>query len=198
MHFKHRSELLPAGVDSEERLRDVVAHARMEEIDRRLQTAKGSPRLASWLRDRRQSILSAQISGNVSVSGSLYANKVYIPVQEFPDNNFVGLIIGPKGSTLKQLERITRSRIYVRGSYKDRYTEPLHCYITAETQENLQRATAVIENLVEESVFSGDGSRFRTAQMQAMNRLRTQAARALTDWEKFYRWWYFHNRLQTK
>lgn len=200
MQFTYPDEVaLPRGVEDEDKLRDLIASYRIEEIDRRLQTAilKGDKDMISWLRSRKQQILSSRIRGNVSIAGNLYTNKVYIPVEEFPEHNFVGLIIGPKGSTQKQLERITRARIYIRGSYKDNYVEPLHCYITAETQENLQRATAVIENLIEDFIFCGDGSRLKMVQLQAIRRSRNKSA-ALTDWDKFYHWWYFHNKVRKK
>lgn len=198
MQFRSPDDIvLPKGIESEEKLRKLVINARMEELDRRLLTATSehNQELISWLKGRKHHILSSRISGNVSILGNLYTNKVYIPVQEFPENNFVGLIIGPKGSTLKQLERITRSRIYVRGSYKDIHTEPLHCYITAETQENLQNATAVVENLIEDSVFSGDESKLKMSQLQEMRNSREEVNKTLTDWEKFYYWWYFYNKV---
>lgn len=201
MQFRHPSEVaLPEGVKTEDKLKELVTNARIQEIDRRLQlaTSKSNGELISWLKARKQQILSLQISGNVSIVGALYTNKVYIPVQEFPDTNFVGLVIGPKGSTLKQLERITRARIYVRGSYKDRYTEPLHCYITAESQESLQSATAVIENLIEDSIFCGDDNKLKESQLQAIRGDREETAGALSDWEKFYHWWYFYNRIQNE
>ncbi len=33
------------------------------------------------------------------------SEKVWIPVDEYPAINFVGLLIGPRGNTLKALER---------------------------------------------------------------------------------------------
>lgn len=188
---------LPKGVGSSEELRSLMNTVRTQEIDRRLHAAaaSGNPRLAAWLRARKQLLLGRQVPGNVSISGGLYTNKVYIPVQEFPESNFAGLIIGPKGATQKQLERITRARIYVRGSYKDRYAEPLHCYITAETQEGLRSASAVIENLIEEAVFFGEHTKLRMSQLRAMKG-DMPSSKGLTDWEKFYYWWYFHTKVQ--
>ncbi|CAD25145.1 hypothetical protein [Encephalitozoon cuniculi GB-M1] len=190
---------LPEGVESKSELRNLLSAARTEEIGRRLQSAIacGNHRLALWLKNRKQQILGRQVLGNVSISGSVYTNKIYIPVQEFPESNFVGLIIGPRGSTQKQLERITRARIYIRGSYKDKHVEPLHCYISAETQESLKNASAVIENLIEDSVLFGD-CRLRMSQLQAIRECRRNPNGPLTDWERFYYWWYFHNRIQRK
>jgi len=41
--------------------------------------------------------------------------KVYVPVKELPDFNFVGRILGPRGMTAKQLEHETGCKIMVRG-----------------------------------------------------------------------------------
>ncbi|CAD5209207.1 unnamed protein product [Bursaphelenchus xylophilus] len=51
--------------------------------------------------------------------------KVYIPVDEYPDFNFVGRILGPRGMTAKQLEQETGCKIMIRGkgSVRDRNRE---------------------------------------------------------------------------
>ncbi|CAG2182725.1 unnamed protein product, partial [Oppiella nova] len=41
--------------------------------------------------------------------------KVYVPVDEHPEYNFVGRILGPRGMTAKQLEQETGCKIMVRG-----------------------------------------------------------------------------------
>lgn len=41
--------------------------------------------------------------------------KVYIPNREYPDVNFLGLLIGPRGRTQKELESRTGARILIRG-----------------------------------------------------------------------------------
>jgi len=46
------------------------------------------------------------------------AAKVYIPVEEHPDYNFMGAIIGPRGMNQKRLEQETGCRISVRGDRK--------------------------------------------------------------------------------
>ena len=39
------------------------------------------------------------------------SDKVMIPQEEYPDINFVGLLIGPRGNTLKTLEKeVTRRK----------------------------------------------------------------------------------------
>jgi len=51
--------------------------------------------------------------------------KVFIPVEKYPDYNFVGSILGPSGSILKELTKATRSKIAVlgKGSMKDKAKE---------------------------------------------------------------------------
>lgn len=41
--------------------------------------------------------------------------KIYIPVAEYPEINFLGLLIGPKGITQKQMQDSTGAKILIRG-----------------------------------------------------------------------------------
>lgn len=41
--------------------------------------------------------------------------KLYIPIKEYPNYNFIGLIIGPRGNTQKRLERETGCKVSIRG-----------------------------------------------------------------------------------
>lgn len=47
--------------------------------------------------------------------------KLYIPLKDFPDINFVGLLLGPRGNTLRQLQDDSGAKIAIRGkgSVKD-------------------------------------------------------------------------------
>ncbi|XP_071756753.1 protein quaking-B isoform X3 [Centroberyx gerrardi] len=95
--------------------------------------------------------------------------KLYVPVKEHPDFNFVGRILGPRGLTAKQLEAETGCKIMVRGkgSMRDKkkeemnrgkpnwehLSEDLHVLITVEDTHNraqikLQRATAEVKKLL--------------------------------------------------
>jgi splicing factor 1 len=87
--------------------------------------------------------------------------KIYIPVDKYPDYNFFGLIIGPRGNTQKKLEKETGCRIAIRGkgsvkegkSKKDAVPNPgdedrLHVLLTADNEVQLDRATKVIEELL--------------------------------------------------
>ncbi|KAF0297054.1 Protein held out wings [Amphibalanus amphitrite] len=101
------------------------------------------------------------------------SEKVYVPIKEHPDFNFVGRILGPRGMTAKQLEQETGCKIMVRGrgSMRDKKKEEqnrgkpnwehlsdeLHVLITVEDSENraaakLQRAVDEIKKLLVPSV----------------------------------------------
>merc|ERR1711962_1179133 len=51
--------------------------------------------------------------------------KVFIPVEQHPGYNFVGSILGPSGSILKELTKATKSKIAIlgKGSMKDKTKE---------------------------------------------------------------------------
>ncbi|XP_043400247.1 protein quaking isoform X3 [Chelonia mydas] len=55
--------------------------------------------------------------------------KLYVPVKEYPDFNFVGRILGPRGLTAKQLEAETGCKIMVRGkgSMRDKKKRSYEC-----------------------------------------------------------------------
>jgi len=97
------------------------------------------------------------------------SEKVYVPIKEHPDFNFVGRILGPRGMTTKQLEQETGCKIMVRGkgSMRDKKKEDqnrgkpnwehlndeLHVLITVEDTENrakmkLQRAVDEVRKLL--------------------------------------------------
>ncbi|KAF6717615.1 Protein quaking-A [Oryzias melastigma] len=90
--------------------------------------------------------------------------KLFVPVKEYPDYNFVGRILGPRGLTAKQLEAETGCKIMVRGksSMRDKkkeeqnrgkpnwehLNEDLHVLITVEDTQT--RAEIKMKRAVEE------------------------------------------------
>jgi protein quaking len=97
------------------------------------------------------------------------SEKVYVPLKDHPDFNFVGRILGPRGMTTKQLEQETGCKIMVRGkgSMRDKKKEEqnrgkpnwehlndeLHVLITVEDTENranmkMQRAIDEVKKLL--------------------------------------------------
>lgn len=86
-----------------------------------------------------------------------WQTRVLIPIKEYPDYNFIGLIIGPRGMTQKQMEKDTNTKIAIRGrgSVKDgkatsgmSFDEPLHVLITAQNETDLKKAEAMVRKLV--------------------------------------------------
>ncbi|XP_039299976.1 protein held out wings isoform X4 [Nilaparvata lugens] len=95
--------------------------------------------------------------------------KVFVPIKEHPEFNFVGRILGPRGMTAKQLEQETGCKIMVRGkgSMRDKkkeelnrgkpnwehLSEELHVLISVDDTENraklkLQRAVDEVKKLL--------------------------------------------------
>ncbi|KAG0496822.1 hypothetical protein HPP92_001513 [Vanilla planifolia] len=89
--------------------------------------------------------------------------KLYVPVKQYPDYNFVGILLGPRGLTQKRMEKESGARILLRGkgsarlgkvkhikdSKNDLYEdEDLHIYIEAEDTESLETASQMVEKLL--------------------------------------------------
>jgi hypothetical protein len=95
--------------------------------------------------------------------------RVSVPADQYPEYNFVGRLLGPRGATLKKLERETGCKIMIRGKgsiRKDKesevrgkpgwehvFSEPLHVILEAEIEESqadyaLERAKELVELLL--------------------------------------------------
>jgi len=88
--------------------------------------------------------------------------KIRIPVEEHPQYNFIGLIIGPRGKTQKELEAKTGCKIAIRGrgsvkegargrrdgKVMESDDEPLHVVITGDDQRSVDAATDMIEQML--------------------------------------------------
>ncbi|ETV92722.1 hypothetical protein H310_13149 [Aphanomyces invadans] len=81
--------------------------------------------------------------------------KVYIPVEKYPDINFMGLLIGPRGSNQKRMETLSGSKILIRGRGSSKEPsgdadedEDLHVLITADTDEQIARAQREVEDIL--------------------------------------------------
>ncbi|XP_065619527.1 splicing factor-like protein 1 [Quercus suber] len=81
-------------------------------------------RLHQKLVQKHQRIISKLIKKNstfkppLEYKSSKLCKKIYIPVKEYPDYNFVGLIISPLGKTQKRMEKETGAKIRLRGKDK--------------------------------------------------------------------------------
>ena len=95
-----------------------------------------------------------------------------IPQEAHPDINFVGLLIGPRGNTLKNMEKETGAKIIIRGkgSVKEGKVgrkdgqplpgedEPLHAYVTATDPESVKKAVNKIKEVIQQGVEVPEGS----------------------------------------
>ncbi|XP_063703652.1 splicing factor 1 [Culicoides brevitarsis] len=99
------------------------------------------------------------------------SDKVLIPQEEHPDINFVGLLIGPRGNTLKAMEKETGAKIIIRGkgSVKEGKVgrkdgqplpgedEPLHAFITASNPECVKKAVDKIKDVIRQGIEVPEG-----------------------------------------
>jgi len=90
------------------------------------------------------------------------SKKIPIPVEQHPTYNFIGLIIGPRGKTQKDLESKTGCKIAIRGrgSVKEGARgrrdgkimegddEPLHVVITGDDQRSVDAAADMIHQML--------------------------------------------------
>jgi len=101
-----------------------------------------------------------------SVAPSLFrrkrTRKIPIPIEEHPTYNFIGLIIGPRGKTQKEMENKTGCKIAIRGKgsvkegargrrdgkMMDGDDEKLHVVITGDNQGNVDAAADMVEQML--------------------------------------------------
>ena len=89
------------------------------------------------------------------------SEKVYIPVKEFPEINFFGLLVGPRGNSLKKMERESGAKISIRGKgsvkegkarpeqYAEDAEEDLHCLVTADSDDKVTACVKLINKVIE-------------------------------------------------
>lgn len=76
--------------------------------------------------------------------------KMYLPTRHYPDYNFVGLIIGPRGATVRTLEFESGAKVAIRGkAHPGAGEEPLHVQIRGRDDECLDRAVSKLQQLLE-------------------------------------------------
>ncbi|KAK6464677.1 hypothetical protein DFJ63DRAFT_88091 [Scheffersomyces coipomensis] len=96
--------------------------------------------------------------------------KLYIPVKDYPEINFVGLLLGPRGKTLKTLQEDSGARLQIRGkgSVKsgrsanpgeddDQADDDLHVLITSDTQSKIAKAIKLTNEVLDKAISSPIG-----------------------------------------
>jgi len=97
------------------------------------------------------------------------SEKVYIPVKEFPEINFFGLLVGPRGNSLKKMERDSGAKISIRGKgsvkegkarpeqYAEDAEEDLHCLVTGESDDKVATCVRLINRVIETAASTPEG-----------------------------------------
>lgn len=107
--------------------------------------------------------------------GSQKRKKVYVPVKQFPEINFIGLIIGPKGSTQKLLQDKSGAKILLRGrgSHKEGGIpspdddDDLHVLI-----EGSEDAVEIANREIEQILFNPEEAlKLKGEQLRSLNNL---------------------------
>ncbi|KIW06319.1 uncharacterized protein PV09_02783 [Verruconis gallopava] len=96
--------------------------------------------------------------------------KVYVPVNDYPEINFIGLLIGPRGNTLKKMETESGAKIAIRGkgsvkegkgrsdaAHASNQEEDLHCLIMADTEDKVNKAKELIHQVIETAASIPEG-----------------------------------------
>ncbi|KAI9474560.1 hypothetical protein LPJ78_003983 [Coemansia sp. RSA 989] len=129
---------------------------------------------------------------------SRYSEKVFIPVDENPGLNFIGLLIGPRGNTLKKLESESGTKISIRGkgSIKEGKRrddanipgadEELHCHIVADSEDKVKKGVKLVWEIIKKACVTPEGhndlKRSQLRELAALNgTLRDDEGQACTN-----------------
>lgn len=92
--------------------------------------------------------------------------KVFLPIKEFPEINFFGLLVGPRGNSLKKMERESGAKISIRGrgSVKegkgrggDEDEEEMHCVVTGDDEAKVKKCVRLINLVIETAASTPEG-----------------------------------------
>lgn len=164
------------------KLKEIIKRYRLEQIENKLNSFN---KLPYPLQTKPYNDI--LIKNKLSLSDttlSEFTHKLYLPTLEFPTINFTGLILGIDGRTLRLIEQETKSRIFIRGLQKNQESEPIHCHIISDDTQSLKRAKNILTGIIEEAIF---------ARKEPQETLINTNTEELSDWSKFYMWWYYHN-----
>lgn len=101
--------------------------------------------------------------------------KLYVPIKDYPDINFVGFLLGPRGHTLRKLQEDSGAKLAIRGkgsvkdgkstnsrqlnnspnaSNQEAAEDDLHVVITADTQLKIAKAVLLVNEIIEKLISS--------------------------------------------
>mmetsp|Transcript_8225 Transcript_8225/g.7365 ORF Transcript_8225/g.7365 Transcript_8225/m.7365 type:complete len:592 (+) Transcript_8225:63-1838(+) len=84
--------------------------------------------------------------------GSIKQTKVYIPTKQYPDVNFIGLLIGPRGETQRQMQERTGAKLSFRGkgAHRDGTLPQGHPDDNDDLHVNVEGTDEAVERCVKE------------------------------------------------
>lgn len=99
--------------------------------------------------------------------GSKWHETIWIPAADYPQINFVGLLIGPRGNTLKRMETDSGAKISIRGGGAEKegkvrsdgtiaggINEELHCLVMGDTEAKVKKAVELVQRVIERAASS--------------------------------------------
>ncbi len=110
--------------------------------------------------------------------------KIYLPLKEFPEINFFGLLVGPRGNTLKGMERESGAKISIRGKgsvkegkgrpgVDDAEEEEMHCVVVADDEAKVKHCIQLINKVIEVAASTpeeqNDHKRNQLRELAALN-----------------------------
>jgi len=113
-------------------------------------------------------------------------DKVDIPWKEYPQYNFMGLILGPRGNTLDKIKQKYNCKIIIRGKGTvkagmtglkkdgtkfDALDEDMHVHIAGQTPESVRACSDHIRELIKEQIENPDGERMVAIRAAHMHEL---------------------------
>jgi hypothetical protein len=72
---------------------------------------------------------------------------VEIPVASYPELNFIGVLVGPRGSQMRRMEEESGSSFKIAGQGSNLYVE-----ISGETSESVDLAASLVEQLIQNTI----------------------------------------------
>jgi len=115
-----------------------------------------------------------QPPSNFNYKNAQLEERVPIPAEEYPGINFIGLILGPRGNALEEIKKKTNTMISIRGKGVlkngmtgvrengkriDGLDEPLHCWITGTTAEDVKAAAKIIQEMIDMEIYNPDSEK---------------------------------------
>jgi len=104
------------------------------------------------------------------------SKKIFLPDAENPECNYIGMILGPRGITQKQLETKSGCKISIRGKGSSKQKrmeydsdEPLHVLIQGDTDENLEKKGGdLVEKMLRGDIEGGEGDEIKKNQLMQL------------------------------